>query len=523
MRYRSPRRRSSSRSEQRADQPARRLRVAHELRRLLVRRGCRQQLDAVLGGEVVELVRRAAGVDQVRGEQRVVARVDAERLRVVHDQVSFDAGRPWADHHVLSCGDRCPVAVCGIADDAAEVELALSPRHLDARHLQRRGRHRLVELVDAVEQVAELEPPEDLLQLGAVRRVEDELRRVAVDVEVATHRGELLREARQLGVLRDVPRTRGRQLARVLDHGLERAVLRDQLPCRLVADPGDARDVVARVALQADEVGNLLRGDAVARLDALGRVDVDVRDTARRHHQRDVLAAELERVAVGRDDARLQALGVRARGERRDHVVGLPALELQVPVSERLDDRPEVRELLPQQVRHRLAAFLVDDVRRLGCGRPMDRARVPGDGHALRPVVREQLEEHVREPEQRIRRLAVGRDELLGQREEGAIRQVVAVDDEEVAIARRRIAEVELGSGERFRHRWDGIVTRPCRSSRSTQFRRTSVSRPRPSWPIGTPVTGRPSRSCPRSPTSRRRSRRAKAPLRPAAATSSPT
>ena len=126
-------------------------------------------------------------------------------------------------------------------------------------HLQRRGRHRLVELVDAVEEVAELEAPEDLLQLGAVRRIEDELRRVAVDVEVAPHRGELLREARQVGVLGDVPRARGRQLAGVLDHGLERAVLRDQLAGGLVADPGNARDVVARVALQADEVGNLLR------------------------------------------------------------------------------------------------------------------------------------------------------------------------------------------------------------------------------------------------------------------------
>ena len=53
-------------------------------------------------------------------------------------------------------------------------------------------------------------------------------------------------------------RARGRQLVCVLDHRLERAVLRDQLPGRLVADPGDARDVVARVALQADEVGHLL-------------------------------------------------------------------------------------------------------------------------------------------------------------------------------------------------------------------------------------------------------------------------
>ena len=96
---------------------------------------------------------------------------------------------------------------------------------------------------------------------------------------------------------------RGRELVRVLDHLLERAVLRDQLAGRLVADAGDARDVVRGVALEPDEVRDLVGPDPVAGLDALGRVDVDVRDAARGHHQRDVLRDELERVAVGRDDA----------------------------------------------------------------------------------------------------------------------------------------------------------------------------------------------------------------------------
>ena len=150
---------------------------------------------------------------------------------------------------------------------------------------------------------------------------------------------------------------------------LERAVLRDQLAGGLVADARDARDVVARVALEPDEVRDLLGPDAVPRLDALRRVHVDVRDAARRHHQRDVLGDELERVAVGRDDARLDPGLVRARGERGDDVVRLPALELEVPVPERLDDRPEVRELLAQEVRHRAALRLVLG-RDLRCGAP---------------------------------------------------------------------------------------------------------------------------------------------------------
>ena len=75
--------------QQRPDQPARRLRPPHERGRLLVGLGLRHELDPVLGGEVVELVLGAAGIDQVRGEQRVVARVDPQRLRVVHDQLRF--------------------------------------------------------------------------------------------------------------------------------------------------------------------------------------------------------------------------------------------------------------------------------------------------------------------------------------------------------------------------------------------------------------------------------------------------
>ena len=223
-------------------------------------------------------------------------------------------------------------------------------------------------------------------------------------VEVAPHRREQLRVARLLGVLAHRLRARRRELVDVLEHALERPVLRDQLPGRLVADPGNAGDVVRGVALEADEVRHLLGRDAVARLDALGRVDVDVRDAARRHHQADVLRAELERVAVGRDDAGLDPRLVGARGERRDHVVGLPALELEVPVAERLDDRAEVRELLAQEVGHRPPLGLV--LRRQL--RAVHGPRVPGDRDALRPVVGEQLEEHVGEAEQRVRREALG-------------------------------------------------------------------------------------------------------------------
>ena len=222
-------------------------------------------------------------------------------------------------------------------------------------------------------------------------------------------------------------------------------------PAVLSPMPGMPGNVVGAVALEADEVRNLLGPDPVARLDALRCVDVHVAHAARRHHQRDVVGDELKRVAIGRDDGRLHAGLVGERRERRDHVVGLPPFELEVAIAERLDDRPEVRELLAQEVRHRPAAFLVDDVAGFGDRCAVHRPRVPRDRDAFRLVVREQLEEHVREAEQRVRGEAVGRRELLRKREERAIREVVAVDEEELGVARGRVVDVELEARERLR------------------------------------------------------------------------
>ena len=148
---------------------------------------------------------------------------------------------------------------------------------------------------------------------GPVRRREHELRGIAVELEVAPHRRELLRRARLVGELRQVLLPRGRLLLRVLEHRLERAVLRDQLPGRLVADARDAGDVVRGVALQPDEVRNLIGPDPVARLDALRRVDLHVADAARRHHQADVLGA---RAGTRRGRSRRRTCGCPARRRR---------------------------------------------------------------------------------------------------------------------------------------------------------------------------------------------------------------
>ena len=230
-------------------------------------------------------------------------------------------------------------------------------------------------------------------------------------------------------------------------------------------------------------------------LDPLGRVDVDVGDAARGHHQRDVVADELEGVAVGRDHGGLDPRFVGAVGERGDHVVGLPAFELEVAVAEGLDDRPEVRELLAQQVRHRLALDLVG-LELLGA---VHGPRVPGHGDALRPVVGEQLEEHVREAEQRVRGEALARGELLRQRVEGAVGEVVAVDQEEVGVSRgrRRRAGALLPSASSATSLRVYVPWPDSRSPPSPT--RIWTTRRRCSRPV-TRAIARPSRCCRSSP-----------------------
>ena len=447
----------------RAGEPACGLGARDQRRGLLLRGGLGNHLEPVLALEVLDQVLGAAGLDQVRLDQRVVGRRHRQpwqRLEVVRHELGIAETRdealvPGADRHSVVLREREAAVHDREAGAAAHLrQLSLPPRNDGSRDRNRHGcGDRVLEVVDPVQQAAELEAAEHLAKLRAVGRIEHDLRGIEVDVEVAPHRRELLRHARLVGELGDVLAPRRRELVRVRDHLLERAVLSDQLARGLVADTRDARDVVRRVALEPDEVRHLVGPDAVAELDPFGRVDVHVRDAAWRHHQRDVRRAELEGVAVGRDHRRLHARLVGARRERRDHVVRLPALELQVAVAERLHDRPEMRELLAQQVGHRPAALLVDHIPRLRNGRPVRRARVPGDCDALGPVVREQLEEHVREPEEGVGREAVARRKLLRQREKGSVREVVAVDEEELGVPSGAVVELQLLSGERLRHR----------------------------------------------------------------------
>ena len=200
----------------------------------------------------------------------------------------------------------------------------------------------------------------------------------------------------------------------------------------LVADARDAGDVVRRVALEAVEVGDLLGRDPVAVDDRLVVVELGVGDPAARRHHADarLRVDQLEDVAVAGDDDDRHVLRRAPLGDRGDDVVGLVAVDGDVAVAERLDQRREVRPLLAQQVRPRLARRLVVGRDLLAAGV----ARVPDDDRRLLAVLGQQLHEHRGEPEDRVGRHARRRRDRLRQGEERPVGERAAVDQVELVV-----------------------------------------------------------------------------------------
>ena len=213
------------------------------------------------------------------------------------------------------------------------------------------------------------------------------------------------------------------------EHALEVAELLQQVGGGLVADAGDAGDVVGGVALEADEVRDQLGRDAVALDHALAVVDLRVGHAAGGRHDPHALVDQLVGVAVAGDDHHGDAALLGLLGQGGDHVVGLVALDRDVPVAERFDQGAQVRPLQLEQVRPGRSLSLVVGADLLATGHP----RVPDHDRRHLAVVGEDLHEHRREAEDRVRRASVGRGDRLRKREERAIRERVPVDQEQLA------------------------------------------------------------------------------------------
>ena len=181
----------------------------------------------------------------------------------------------------------------------------------------------------ALDQRAELvlaEEPDDGL---AVVVAEARGLEVELDRQVADDRREVLAHEHGLAMLDELVAQLVRlDLVDPLVQRLERPELADELGRGLLADPGHARDVVGRVALERLVVDHLA-GHEVEPLGDLRRVVEDrVLDPRPGRHQPGVVGDELEHVEVAGHDRRVEAAPLGVHGDRADDVVGLVAGQL---------------------------------------------------------------------------------------------------------------------------------------------------------------------------------------------------
>ena len=182
---------------------------------------------------------------------------------------------------------------------------------------------------------------------------------VDLDGHVAPDGGDELAGAGLVGVGAQALPDPARHLVGVRQHLLEGAVLRDELLGGLLADARHSRDVVRGVALQAEVVRDLVRGDPVALLDGGRVVDGDVGDALARRDDAHVVVDQLERVTVAGHEQHAHAARLRAFRQRAEDVVALPALGLDDRHVQRAQHVLRHRELHPKLVGHGGALHLV--------------------------------------------------------------------------------------------------------------------------------------------------------------------
>ena len=270
----------------------------------------------------------------------------------------------------------------------------------------------------------ELETREKLVQLRAIGLAALERIEVDGDVEIALDARELAREKRLVAiVLERFFLRRAFDLIEVLVHAFQRAELADERLRALLADAGNAGDVVDRIAPDRHHVDDFLRRQTEHFDDAV-RV---VQRLAAGVIKANAVADELEKILVARRDHDVVAAIARRAGERADEIVRLPFRRTDHRNAKALEHLVNERYLHDQIVRHRPAIFLV--------------VRILRRAHRLPPLIErngdaigiEVLQQHPQRGGEAVDRVG-GKTRGVGQiadGEVGAIDVVGAVDDEE--------------------------------------------------------------------------------------------
>ena len=196
-----------------------------------------------------------------------------------------------------------------------------------------------------------------------------------------------------------------RDLIEAIEQGIEVPEIADQLRRGLLSDPGNARDVVARIALERLVVDHLVRPEPEPLIDLVDVVHDRVLDAGSGRHQADARRHELEHVEVDRDDRGHEVVpSVELLRDRPDDIVGLVALHLVDRDAQRLDDLADLRELVAQVVRHPDSGRFVLRICVVTEGRAW---QVERDREVIRVEVLEAAEDDAREAERAVDEVAV--------------------------------------------------------------------------------------------------------------------
>jgi hypothetical protein len=250
-------------------------------------------------------------------------------------------------------------AVAGVRVQPGPHRARLERAALDVEALLRLGLGAGQRGEQALAQHPELQLVEQPVHGLAVPRPRHEVVRGRVELDVAD-------QLRQLAVEQHVREVRAQRVARLALHlvhpvrqRLQRAELAHPLGCRLLADARDVRQVVAGIPAQRGEVRVLRRRQPVAGHHRV-RVDpAELGDSACRVEHRDVVADQLERVAVTRGHEHPVALRLGLRGERGDDVVGLEVVDREERDRQRREDVLDEVDLPAEVVRRRTPVGLV--------------------------------------------------------------------------------------------------------------------------------------------------------------------
>jgi hypothetical protein len=265
---------------------------------------------------------------------------------------------------------------------------------------------------------------------------------VELDRHVALDRDQLPAQPRVVGLAEErLAGALGAHLGRVRQDGLEVAVLEQQLLRPLLADPLHAGDVVGAVSHQR-EVVHHLRWRHAKSLVGVGFIDPGLlhgRGAATPGiEQRHPGADQLVEVLVSRDDHRLHPAVGRGGGEGADHVIGLVAGHDDQRHAERREQRPDPVQG-PVEVGLQLLVQLFPGGLVVGIPGLAERgAGVVDPRDVIGAILLPEPKEEVRHAPRGGGVLAFGgAKRTRDHREEGAIDQRVAVDEEEAGGHRR--------------------------------------------------------------------------------------